>query len=1139
MRLQTAEKRSLVIFHVIFLLILLINFPFGKYYLGWDSLTPEFNFSLNFQRALFSSWQENYGTGTLTGHGFAATLPHTMITYILSLLLPLSAIRTGFTFLMLYLGGLGIYFLITMLLKKYPVHENVTSRLIPYTALIASLFYMLNLGTVQMFYVQLEPYIAHFAFLPWIFLLTILLLENLTAKRLLTFGLISFFGSIQGFIPSLFASYALGLSLLLTVFVIAKRASRDALKKTGIVLSLIFLTNSFWMSAILVYTRTQNNTFLSSYNNLMSTPHFIDVNKKYGGIHDVALLKGFLFESFQLGDYVLRPWIDHLSLFLPQLIGYLFFLFILFGFMLIVKYRINWIFISFGVLFIFFFSSLATNAPPFSYLTNILQVLSPTFAQAFRTSFTKFSIGGSFTYSILLGIGIYGLLNAMSNRFSRQKMHSLLLGIGTLLLLYALPVFQGNLLYSKLKITVPASYFSVMDFFKTQSDGRIADFPQECADGWYSYKWGYFGSGFYWYGVKQPFLSRSFDVWGDHNEGYYWEITQALHQEDFGKATRVLNKYNVRFVLYDPNAYYCNNQKGVLIHKAFIAYLKNSPDFTLKRTIKSEFASPILIFENKNAAKGTYISTHSSLKNIGPISSWNDDDTAYHTEESYITNDEYPYDSYYPFRSLFTKRGDDKEQVIISRENKTISLHSTLPQGLSGYMFRIKAYKDIEDIIPATITLSNTTPRLLSIQLRLVTPKITLDEKTLWNRTAEITLGTINEPASGSVIVKINGQHIASDAKTNDYNGVLFTSVVNTIDITDATNNLIFHWNSKNDPAFTTLTTQEEVIAIPSYKNGELRIQVQEMTSGDAFGAKFTDQLTALTPMACNEIIPSKRNKFEQKPGTDGYLVLSSQESNQCVNLYFPKLLTSLGYLVDVDAENNAGNNLKVSIYHNTRAVYGPHYLGKQNQTNQTMIFLPPTQKNGIGYDMQFINSSESSQESINTLRSVKVSYIPYIFLKNIRLARPDNLYPLANTEKQLDASHPSDTNYAVDASFSPKAPLLTLYQSFHPGWKAYVVNNKNQKSERKNVILSEAKNLLPFLFGTELKEHVLVNNWANGWILPERSDNKDMQSLRIIFLPQLIVFGGYIVTILTLLFLILKVLLRRRKAADPESTSS
>jgi len=55
---------------------------------------------------------------------------------------------------------------------------------------------------------------------------------------------------------------------------------------------------------------------------------------------------------------------------------------------------------------------------------------------------------------------------------------------------------------------------------------------------------------------------------------------------------------------------------------------------------------------------------------------------------------------------------------------------------------------------------------------------------------------------------------------------------------------------------------------------------------------------------------------------------------------------------------------------------------------------------------------------------------------------------------------------------------------------------------------------LFPYLFGKELKEHVLVNNWANGWVL----DNNDSPNHKFItiFWPQYLEYLGFAILIFT-----------------------
>ena len=68
----------LILFGILFAIIG-TNSPSSKEWLtGWDNLHPEFNFWLNTKRAFSAVWQEFQGLGLVGGHGYAATLPHTL-----------------------------------------------------------------------------------------------------------------------------------------------------------------------------------------------------------------------------------------------------------------------------------------------------------------------------------------------------------------------------------------------------------------------------------------------------------------------------------------------------------------------------------------------------------------------------------------------------------------------------------------------------------------------------------------------------------------------------------------------------------------------------------------------------------------------------------------------------------------------------------------------------------------------------------------------------------------------------------------------------------------------------------------------------------------------------------------------------
>jgi len=94
---------------------------------------------------------------------------------------------------------------------------------------------------------------------------------------------------------------------------------------------------------------------------------------------------------------------------------------------------------------------------------------------------------------------------------------------------------------------------------------------------------------------------------------------------------------------------------------------------------------------------------------------------------------------------------------------------------------------------------------------------------------------------------------------------------------------------------------------------------------------------------------------------------------------------------------------------------------------------------------------------------------------------------------------------YPTVAVQNEEKNVIVYSQSFDAGWKAYQVQSAKFK------VQSWINNLFPFLFGKEIKEHVLVNNWANGWVIPNSSLILNHSSFIIIFWPQYLEYLGLI----------------------------
>lgn len=654
---------------IVFLAIFITNFPFHSWYTGWDNLHPEFNFWLNFKRGLTSVWQSNQGLGTYGGHGYAATLFHTVSLFLMSLLLPQQYLRSGFTFLTLILGAIGTFFLARKLLSH--LDKDVGNK----AALLAGLFYMLNLATVENFYIQLEAFIVHFAALPWLFLSLINLLQNFNKKNLLIFISISILSSIQGFIPPLFVVYILLLGIFLFIYTIQKFTFQK-LRNSFVILIITFIINAYWFMPVAYYSLTRSSIYLNSYNNLSSTQDFIFKNQKYGNIKDVILLKGFILESIDSAQngqifYIFNQWQKHLNNSVTSTVGYLLFGIIMLGCVNLYRKKDDPYGKAVIVGLIVIFGLLATNTFPFSMITKVLQD-APVFKQAFRIAFTKFSISLSFLYALSFGSG-----SALLFSFFRQrkKLNNIFLVIVIALLIqFSYPNFTGNFLYYRTKLNFPAVYSELFNFFAKQPENeRIANFPQGWHWGWSNYDWGYSGSGFLWYGIQQPILDRAFDVWSNYNENYYWEISYAVYSENFPLVTKIFNKYQVHWIIFDKNIIPYPNVKSFIYSDQLEQYFDSSSDFKLVKTLSpnEQHVKEIKIYEvlsNKKNSSNQEILTN--LKNVLPIYRFSNYDQAYNSVGDYVSDTSAPPDYNYAFRTLFTGRTPNELTAILPNNSQ-------------------------------------------------------------------------------------------------------------------------------------------------------------------------------------------------------------------------------------------------------------------------------------------------------------------------------------------------------------------------------------------------------------------------------------------------------------------------------------
>lgn len=239
--------------------------------------------------------------------------------------------------------------------------------------------------------------------------------------------------------------------------------------------------------------------------------------------------------------------------------------------------------------------------------------------------------------------------------------------------------------------------------------------------------------------------------------------------------------------------------------------------------------------------------------------------------------------------------------------------------------------------------------------------------------------------------------------------------------------------------------------------------------------------------------------------GDKKLLRLISIDTNNCsATFWLPNVPHNLGYIMTIEGRNIQGKKLVFWLenQNSRKPDIEIHLLNGKLSTSY--IVQPPMEDDGVGYTLHFDNLSIGNEKTINDLGKITINPLPYEFLTNLSL-RPINQESKPVVYYEVEAEHPNPSLYIVDTQYAirnTEDEILVLSQAYHQGWKAYVIT---QNAKRKTQMLSL---FVPFL-GKELKEHVLVNNWANGWILDSRYPIHETKIV-LIFLPQYLQYLGF-----------------------------
>lgn len=1164
----------------------------GTWLSGWDTLHPEFNFGLSFDRILNGVFRSEQGVGAVTAHAHIADLPRVLLLSLSSIVVPESLLRYLFISLCLIIGVLGTYFFI----RKIVLTDKPFSQAL---AFLGALFYLLNLGTLQHFYVPFEMFTVAFATLPWLFFFATRYLIHKGSKNLIWFGVVTLLSTPMAFASTLWLAYFLALIFYLIVFI------KVNFKKVLILVAVTLAINSFWLLPNIYFVISGNANFVpEAKSNKIFSQEAFSYNQNYGTIADTLMFKNFLFDWTSYDDknsfeYLFATWREHIDSSQTQFLGDVLVIFVLVGlsFGVLSRNKVSIALILPTVMAIIF---LINQNPPLDGLFSIFREKIPLFSESLRFPFTKFSIILMFAFSCFFALGQKAII-FLVDKIGWKKLTLSILTVqliifSTAFYLYMKPAFLGDFISAKVQVKIPKEYFEMFKWFETQpKESRVANFPVSSLFGWIYYNWGFQGAQFISFGIKQPLFDRDYDRWNPANEQYFREMSYAIYSQNNQLLDQVMQKYQIKYLLLDRNVINpgSGQDKKALFYDQIESLFASDNNIELDQQfgnisiykVKSEnrglVSTPETFVQIKEGTKsfdidiafndfGTYISPTNQLVPLVnyPYRFLMDNQNYYQPP---INNNQPQIQSYQDYVkkepsipvSLFLKQEKDKmqlklvfkaagqdrsliktinipksewlinldnNQTLVARNisNEDFSYLGELffstnsPNNLSFYDLSKNTTNKISDLslqkliigacsevnagsMESLQILNNNTLKIIANNVNACV-KLPLDQvvnvqdvknlKSLVNLSFKITSSTgslghfcLFDSILGRCVKE--QKYLSVGSSINDY----FTVDSYSLDKLS----LIFYADGLGDILTEQITYADLTLSVKEYADlvsifpDEIQtlFSTVQIVSDPVPVNNSSDMINIFEKghksSSCSNILPKKYSRILDTKNQ--VIEYSSEEGSSCDFFSLPDLPHNTGYLLSIESQNVAGLPLRVCLA-NPISKRCDLYISLPNdkQFTKHVILVPPMADGGVGYDLHFDNYSTGRIVSTNKIKSLSIEPFPYYWLTSIY--QPASINPAKNnlSIKSVKEILPSLIQITYDNSGN-NSRLLVLNRSFEEGW---------------------------FMRGGE---HVLVNNWANGWVVEPNQTG----TVIIFFWPQLLEWLGFGALILTFVLVITK----------------
>lgn len=641
------------------------NYTPGTTLTGWDNLQTDLNPWLGVKRAVWSGWQEYQSFGLPAGMAHASDLVRALWVVILSWIVPQQMIRFVTHFSLIAVGAVGCYVFI---------RTQLTSSRKEIFAFVGALLYLFNFYTVQILSLPFEAFTFFFAFLPWeLWIFSRFLNTKYSYKRSILYLIgINVLATPQSYAQQIFVVYFITLVVLGLGYIMQSKEKLFIFKRLVVALLVIILINAFWILPQAYFLKTNGHIVAQSKQNQIATEDVWLQNKSFGNVADFLTMTSYFSTlNDHSGKPIFQEWNAYRSLPIVVAMSWVVAFVILAGFVMGLRKRNLPIVVLMGISMV----ALLSNTILFEQLNSLVRLF-PFLHQVFRSPFTKFAV----VYALAASISFAYVLDHVHVLVKRTLLQKLLivLSCGAIFIL-SFPSWKGKYLAPLMRVHIPHEYTELIAYFHTKPQtSRIGLLPEYTFWGWYHHTWGYDGSGFLWYGIEQPIISRTFDVWSESSENYYWELQGALVSQDSVRLYKVLSKYRVEYLIYDASIIPIVGANDLVLHDRIVALLQNTPQLILEK----QFGKDISVYKIQNQT-GALLSVKLTppLISIGRDAQGSAYDAAFAQYGDYENTSEAPH-TFFPFSNVNSQtRMSNAVQVQKDRNKLTLTTH--VPQGVS------------------------------------------------------------------------------------------------------------------------------------------------------------------------------------------------------------------------------------------------------------------------------------------------------------------------------------------------------------------------------------------------------------------------------------------------------------------------